>query len=126
MRYIRSFTLLALSLALLASLMGCGSSPSVPDADPDITGTVSGLTSTDAAATGSFLVTGSGQFDKASVSVTEDATILLDDGGPKLREVDFSEIRNGDTVRVWTTGMVRESYPVQVDAATIVIDGEAR
>jgi hypothetical protein len=35
------------------------------------------------------------------------------------------DLREGQRVRVWVTGPVAESYPVQAQARLIVIDGEA-
>lgn len=35
------------------------------------------------------------------------------------------DLREGQRVRVWVTGPVAESYPVQAGARTIVIDAEA-
>jgi hypothetical protein len=43
-------------------------------------------------------------------------------GGGRARADD---LREGQRVRVWVTGPVAESYPVQAAARMIVIDGEA-
>lgn len=56
--------------------------------------------------------------DKAVVRVTESTTVRA----PGSANVDPGELRVGQWVRVWFTGPVRESYPVQADAQTIVID----
>ena len=42
-------------------------------------------------------------------------------GGGHVRAED---LREGQRVRVWVSGPVAESYPVQAGARTIVIDGE--
>jgi beta-N-acetylhexosaminidase len=62
--------------------------------------------------------------DKAVVRVTGSTTIRA----PASANVESAELRVGQWVRVWFTGPVRESYPVQADAGTIVIDslGSAR
>jgi beta-N-acetylhexosaminidase len=62
--------------------------------------------------------------DKAVVRVTESTTVRA----PASTNVESAELRVGQWVRVWFTGPVRESYPVQADAGTIVIDslGSAR
>jgi hypothetical protein len=43
-------------------------------------------------------------------------------GGARVRAED---LREGQRVRIWVTGPVMESYPVQGAARAIVIDGEA-
>lgn len=61
---------------------------------------------------------------KAVVRVTQGTEILT----LASARADFGTLRVGQWVRVWFTGPVRESYPVQADAATIVVDslGPAR
>lgn len=56
--------------------------------------------------------------DKAVVRVTGSTTVRA----PASASVESAEIRVGQWVRVWFTGPVRESYPVQADAQTIAID----
>jgi beta-N-acetylhexosaminidase len=56
--------------------------------------------------------------DKAVVRVTAATTVRA----PGPATLESAEIRVGQWVRVWFTGPVRESYPVQADAGTIVID----
>ena len=62
--------------------------------------------------------------DKAVVRVTASTTVRA----PGSANVESVGLRVGQWVRVWFTGPVRESYPVQADAETIVIDslGSAR
>jgi hypothetical protein len=59
------------------------------------------------------------QEDKAYVDV-RGASILRRDGAP----VDASALVVGRRVSVWITGIVRESYPVQVDATVVVLEPE--
>ena len=56
--------------------------------------------------------------DKAVVRITQ-GTALLDDSGQKIG---FSQLKEGRKVRAWFTGPVRESYPVQADAQTIILE----
>ncbi len=56
--------------------------------------------------------------DKAVVRVTGSTTVRA----PASTNVEPGGLRVGQWVRVWFTGPVRESYPVQADAGTIVID----
>lgn len=55
---------------------------------------------------------------KAVVRVTQATEILT----PGAARADFGALRVGQAVRVWFAGPVRESYPVQAAAATIVVD----
>jgi len=59
-------------------------------------------------------------FDKASVTVTMNSTVLRD-STPVTGLFAFSEIKKGDTVEVTFNGPVAESYPVQGVAATVHI-----
>lgn len=56
--------------------------------------------------------------DKAVVHVSQ-STALVDGAGQKIGLAQFKE---GRKVRAWFTGPVRESYPVQADASTIVLE----
>ena len=46
-------------------------------------------------------------------------------GPPGAVAADFNALRVGQWVRVWFTGPVRESYPVQADAQHVAIDSTA-
>ena len=59
------------------------------------------------------------QEDRAYVDV-RGASILRRDGAP----ADASALVVGQRVSVWITGIVRESYPVQVDATVVVLEPE--
>lgn len=56
---------------------------------------------------------------KAIVRITQGTTVL---GPPPAGSADFNALRVGQWVRAWFVGPVRESYPVQANAGTIVID----
>lgn len=56
--------------------------------------------------------------DKAVVRITQSTEILRGDSA----RVDFGALDNGQWVRVWFVGPVRESYPVQADAGRVQID----
>jgi hypothetical protein len=58
-------------------------------------------------------------FDKASVNVTKKAEVLYE-GADGWSRYSFGELAVGDTVAVWFTGPVAESYPVQAAAGTVV------
>ncbi len=118
--------IIALALVILAGLgtaAGCTTSPQRPDADPSIRGAITSLQQLDGGGA-SLLVEGvveqDTSYDKASVRVTPDTTIIADDGTAK----DAGSLRTGLRVEIWFTGAVAESYPVQATADTIVILGE--
>ncbi|HEX2122493.1 MAG TPA: DUF3221 domain-containing protein [Thermoanaerobaculia bacterium] len=56
--------------------------------------------------------------DKAVVTITDD-TIVRDREG---RAASASAVRVGQTVRVWYTGAVMKSYPLQATAARVEIE----
>jgi beta-N-acetylhexosaminidase len=56
--------------------------------------------------------------DKAVVRITQGTEIVRADSG----RADFNALSSGQWVRVWFTGPVRESYPLQADAARVEID----
>jgi hypothetical protein len=56
--------------------------------------------------------------DKAVVRITQGTEIVRGDSA----RADFNALSSGQWVRVWFTGPVRESYPVQADAARVQFD----
>jgi beta-N-acetylhexosaminidase len=56
--------------------------------------------------------------DKAVVRITQGTEIVRADSA----RADFNALASGQWVRVWFTGPVRESYPIQADAARVEID----
>jgi hypothetical protein len=112
--------ILALLLAVL--LAGCGGAAGAPDRPAEIEGTITRVTADGRAQT--ILVeerpeeqSGS---QKASVTLRSDTRVSrLSRAGVTTAGV--SELRVGQRVRVWFTGPIRESYPVQVSAEAVVI-----
>lgn len=112
--------------AWLASLAGalvisCASqAPRVPSSAPSIEGRVTAV-DRQGEGIGSIRVEAnpaeaSGS-DKAVVYVTRSTEILRGDSA----RADFAALARGQWVRVWFTGPVRESYPVQADAGLVQI-----
>ena len=60
--------------------------------------------------------------DKAMLHITPDTEIFWRSG----ERADRGDLRLGTVVSVWVSGPVRESYPVQADAATLVIESTTR
>lgn len=113
--------------ALLAAVAGaliisCASqAPRVPSSAPSIEGRVTAV-DRQGEGIGSIRVEAnpaetSGS-DKAVVYVTQTTEIVRGDSA----RADFGALARGQWVRVWFTGPVRESYPVQADAALVQID----
>jgi len=63
-----------------------------------------------------------GFLDKYALTVTGQTALLQQKNGEPQR-VGFDALAVGQTVQVWFTGPLKESYPVQVDAKQIVILG---
>jgi hypothetical protein len=112
------------SLWLIAVALACkGPPPKIPDAPPSIEGRVTavqksgeriGRINVDA---GSASAAG---LAKAAVRVTESTTVI--GLPPKKAKTDFNALQPGLWVRVWFVGPVGQSYPVQANAGTIVVD----
>lgn len=82
-----------------------------PPSCPDAGGTAPELL-------GSLLVEAKGP---VSVSVTSATRIGYRDGGGSLVATTFDSIEVGESIAVYTDGLVRESFPPQVDAVELVL-----
>ena len=60
--------------------------------------------------------------DKAMLRITAETDIFWRSG----ERADRGDLRLGTVVSAWVAGPVRESYPVQADAATLVIEYTTR
>ncbi len=114
--------IIALATAAALVLSGCFLLPGPPDGAPSIRGTITSITP-GADGLGSMLVEGAvadgTSVDKASVNVTKKTEVLYE-GADGWSRYTFAELGVGDTVAVWFTGPVAESYPVQATGGTIV------
>ncbi len=122
----RSGGVLAL-LLVAASALSCRDSstePLIPVEPPGISGRITVVTPRDNFR-GTVLVefdpTSTNSGPKALTTVTG-ATIIVRPAGD---EADFRALATGQWVRVWFTGPVAESYPVQGTARAIAIDSAA-
>jgi len=115
----------AAMMALAGLATACGDEqPSAPTGDPSITGVVASATPVDGGdAVGSFLIDqGSGDYDKASVSVTDDTGWYRRSGeGYEAIDPPAATDLTGKTVEVQFTGPVAESYPVQATAGWVIV-----
>ncbi|MCX8007174.1 MAG: hypothetical protein N3B11_03550 [Coriobacteriia bacterium] len=106
-----------LVVAMLLAAMGCAPTP--PRSAADFEGVVVLSTSPGSGGGGAVLVE-STRAGKASVNVTADTKVLAR-RGDRYEQAAFADIVPGQTLDVWTTGQVAESYPVQVWATVVVI-----
>jgi hypothetical protein len=104
-------------------MIGCILLPHPPDSPPSIRGTITSISVGDDGF-GSMMVEGpiadGTSYDKASIAVTKKTKVLVEglDGWGRFS---FAELSEGDTVNVWFTGAVAESYPVQATAKMVVL-----
>lgn len=127
----RAVAAIVAGLLAVALLVGCGESrldPRAPAPDPDIRGVVTAVEPSGEAVTSIRVVWtdapsvgAKSSYDAAQVAVVASTDIRRRTGG--VDEPASSEFKIGDVVEVWFTGPVRESYPVQATAATVVITG---
>lgn len=104
-------------IALAVLLSGCGNGS--PSGDPSVTGAIRQIDANSDGAT--ILVVGGGTVDRASVRVTPSTRILVG-AGPETTDGAVRDLVTGVTVRVWFTGPVAESYPVQATAGTVLVE----
>lgn len=116
----RAFLSLSAGLALTAAC--AGTKPEMPRGPASITGRVTAVQRS-GERIGSIRVEERSADEagsaKAMVRVTQSTVVL---GPTETERTDFNTLRVGQWVRVWFVGPVRESYPVQADAGSIVID----
>lgn len=120
----RRTALACVAIALILPLAAC--SPTLPDRDPDIRGSVTSLERyTDGDVLGRILVEGpiapDTGYDAASVSITDDTAVLHDVPDASPEPLAFEDLEEGMPVEVWFEGPVAESYPVQTTAGTVLV-----
>ena len=115
--------------ALLVAAMACACAPmpsggdvgdaprELPGGAPSIRGQVTAREALDRIRIEADPGAASGS-DKAVVTLTLASRVLHRDG----RAASTNDLTVGCTVSAWFTGPVRESYPVQAEAATVVIE----
>ena len=126
-----------IALALLLAAAACARDPGtpggapdapaglqVPAATPDIIGTIERADDT---GNGRVVLieqdsTRSAGYPAATVTVTPRTRVLRQTAGG-IVAARPAELTVGTRVRAWFTGPIRESYPVQVDAGTVLIGG---
>lgn len=104
--------IVALGVWMAAS--ACVGMASEPNDEPGIRGSIERIESGHTPPR--FLVSGA-----AWVEVTGD-TKLWERAGGDLRRIGYEALQVGDSVHVWYSGPVRESYPVQAVGGTVIVE----
>lgn len=121
----KKIAILSILMLALGILMACNNEKSPLDT-VDVRGNITQITNSNAKEVlGMILVEGDleedTKVDKASVTVTDKTKIFVLGNEGMVEEADFSFLQAGQIVEVEFTGPVRESYPVQATAKTIVM-----
>ena len=109
-----------------AAAAGCGSGPSLPETDADLSGTLADFLPGPAVLGASTRV-----LVERELPAPQDQTIVLVESGTRVFLVErrggrlipasASDLAKGDQLQVWTTGVELRSYPAQVSATRIHI-----
>lgn len=118
MRMMRWFVPMLVMLGLAA----CAGEPAMPASDAEVTGTI-----TDFRQSGTpdhplqMVVTGTEPEprDRAVVYLRRGTEVSIAEEGGRVRRGSVDDLRQGDRVQVWTTGVELRSYPVQVFAVRV-------
>jgi hypothetical protein len=105
---------MATALAIWMAASACTGMPPEPNDGPGITGSIQQIEA--AHAPPRVLVAGD-----VWVEVTGD-TELWERSGGRLQRIEYAALQVGDSVHVWYSGPIRESYPAQAVAATIIVE----
>lgn len=121
----KKIAILLILMLAVGMLTACNNGKSPLDT-VDVRGDITQITNSDAKEVlGMILVEGELQedtkVDKASVTVTDKTKIFAEGNQDVLEDANFSLLQAGQLVEVEFTGPVKESYPVQATAKTIVI-----
>jgi hypothetical protein len=124
-KHIRLFVLVGLLVALMAVSPGCASTAKPMETEADLIGFI---TETRPNGEGDIL----GQINVEShadkivskyiITIT-DETLIFQQDGDDLRRTAFKTLENKQWVKIWFTGPVTESFPVQGTAGQVVIIG---
>jgi beta-N-acetylhexosaminidase len=117
--YLKLLSMTGLALLLLAVAVGCSGAAGPPETETDFTGFITEIYPGDP---GQILAEfDNGEWvDKYVVTIKDDTEIFRQVGEDYL-EADFGALETGQAVEIWFSGPVKESFPMQVDAAQVVI-----
>jgi hypothetical protein len=113
-------------VAVTATLSACGQSPSLPETDADLSGTLAEFLPGPAvlgAATRVLVEQPLPEPQDRTIVLVESGTriYLVERRGGQLTPASRDDLAAGDQLQVWTTGVELRSYPAQVTATRIHI-----
>ena len=131
MRLAKITCLLSLVIMVGALFVNCSSSdktsttePTPTQTAPDFIGGIIEVNSIEEDdVLGTILVEGEDiiqSSDKYIVTIKA-GTLILEQDGKVINHISFADLQPGQSIRIWFSGAVRESYPAQVDAAQVMI-----
>jgi len=118
-RLLKFLVISGLVLILLAAIPGCSSSAQPLETEADFTGFITEIHPGDPARL-SVESHADKIVDKYVVTITGD-TDLFRQEGEGFAQVNFDAFENKQWVRIWFSGPVMESFPMQVAAGQVVI-----
>jgi hypothetical protein len=124
MRHIRLFALVGLFVVVAAVFQGCASAAKPLETEADFYGFITEIhPNGEGDIVGRISVESHADkiVSKYIVTITDETLIFRQDGD-NLRQADFKAFENKQWVRIWFTGPVLESYPVQATAGQVVIE----
>jgi hypothetical protein len=124
-KHIRLFVLVGLLVALMMVSPGCASTAEPMETEADLIGFI-----TETRPNGEGDIVGQINVEshadkivsKYIITITDETLIFQQDGND-LRRTAFKTLENKQWVKIWFTGPVTESFPVQGTAGQVVIIG---
>jgi hypothetical protein len=124
MKHIRLFVLVRLLVVLMAVSLGCTSMAKPLETEADLIGFITEIRpNREGDILGQISVESHADkiVSKYTITITDETLIFRQDGD-NLLQADFKAFENKQWVRIWFTGPVLESFPVQGTAGQVVIE----
>jgi hypothetical protein len=124
MKHIRPFVLMGLLVVLMAVSPGCASTAEPMETEADFVGFITEIhPSGEGDILGQISVESHADkiVSKYIITIT-DETLIFRQNGNNLRKVGFKALENKQWVKIWFTGPVLESFPVQGTAGQVAIE----
>jgi hypothetical protein len=113
---------LLLSLMLFCSCAGRQDKSELPATQPDITGWITQLTTTDKFRMRVEAEPGDSTHAAKAVVLVSPQARILERSGDELHTIKSEDLKEGDSVSVWFDGPVLMSYPMQAGAKIVVLE----
>jgi hypothetical protein len=124
MKHIKLFVLMGLLVVLMAVSPGCASTAKPMETEADFVGFITEIhPSGEGDILGQISVESHADkiVSKYIITITDETLIFRQDGN-NLRKVGFKALENKQWVKIWFTGPVLESFPVQGTAGQVAIE----